>query len=172
MLCFSGVCAKSARSAFIIFAIFNPLFFHILAHLPKCVNSYFFGSIIKVAGKFVIERIKEAIKSTGLTQQEFCKKLGFGESNISRWAKGSRGLSVKSLKKIAEATGMPLSYFLDKSEPKNIQKNENKENKNNDVLVINLLQENNKRIDAEINLLKKEIEILKNDIKIIKESVC
>ena len=58
------------------------------------------------------EKIRNAVKKTGLTQQEFCKKIGIGESVISRWLKGNRNPSITSLKKIAEATDTPLNYFL------------------------------------------------------------
>ena len=62
--------------------------------------------------KTIGEKIRDAVKKTGLTQQEFCKKVGIGESVISRWLKGDRNPSITSLKKIAEATNTPLNYFL------------------------------------------------------------
>lgn len=64
----------------------------------------------------VAEKIRNVVKKTGLTQQEFCKKIGIGESVISRWLKGNRNPSITSLKKIAEATNTPLNYFLDTEE--------------------------------------------------------
>ena len=66
--------------------------------------------------KTVAEKIAQAIKEKGLTQQQFCKKYGLGESVVSRWLKGNRNPSIKSLKVIANATGLPLNYFLDDSQ--------------------------------------------------------
>ena len=62
--------------------------------------------------KTIGEKIRDAVKKTGLTQQEFCKRIGIGESVISRWLKGNRNPSITSLKKIADATNTPLNYFL------------------------------------------------------------
>ncbi len=63
----------------------------------------------------IAEKIKLAVRETGLTQQNFAKKIGLGESVISRWLKGDRQPSITSLKKIADATGKPLKYFVDSS---------------------------------------------------------
>jgi transcriptional regulator with XRE-family HTH domain len=62
--------------------------------------------------KIIIEKVKMAVKESGYTQAEFEKKFGLANSLISRWAMGISKPSVKSLKKIAEATNKPLEYFL------------------------------------------------------------
>ncbi len=64
----------------------------------------------------VAQKIRQVVKETGMTQQNFAKKIGLGESVISRWLKGDRQPSITSLKKISEATGKPLKYFLESSE--------------------------------------------------------
>lgn len=61
----------------------------------------------------VAERIKEAVKNKGLTQQAFAKKYGFGESIVSKWLSGARNPSLSSLKKISKATDKPLSFFIE-----------------------------------------------------------
>ena len=114
--------------------------------------------------KLVAEKIAKAIKEKGLTQQEFCKKYGLGESVVSRWLKGNRNPSIKSLKIIAEATGVPLNYFLDDSQ-KNFEntgiigdKNSNN-NFNADMKDIKIQLQ-----DHEIRLLKLENELLKKKL--------
>jgi transcriptional regulator with XRE-family HTH domain len=62
----------------------------------------------KVSG----EQIKKAIKETGLTQEEFAEKIGTIGSVIQNWIREIRTPKFKNLKKIAAATGKPLSYFL------------------------------------------------------------
>ena len=61
------------------------------------------------------EKIKQAVKKTGLTQSEFEKKFDISENLVSRWIKGDRNPSIKSLKKISKATEIPLNFFLDNS---------------------------------------------------------
>ncbi|MDR1245035.1 MAG: helix-turn-helix transcriptional regulator, partial [Endomicrobium sp.] len=65
---------------------------------------------------YTAQKIKEAVKETGLTQGKFAKKIGIGESMISQWLASSRNPSLTILKKIARATNKPLSYFLDDSQ--------------------------------------------------------
>ena len=59
------------------------------------------------------KKVKLAIKKLGLTQKEFEKKIGISNNLISRWCNGSRNPSISNLKKIAQATDMPLAYFLE-----------------------------------------------------------
>ncbi|MDR1926860.1 MAG: helix-turn-helix transcriptional regulator [Endomicrobium sp.] len=59
------------------------------------------------------KKIRQAVRETGFTQQNFARKIGIGESLISDWAGGKRNPSLTSLKKIAKATNKPLSYFID-----------------------------------------------------------
>lgn len=112
--------------------------------------------------KTVAEKIAQAIKEKGLTQQQFCKKYGLGESVVSRWLKGNRNPSIKSLKVIANATGLPLNYFLDDSQ-KNFENSgiigdNNSNNFNSDMKDIKIQLQ-----DHEIRLLKLENEILRKE---------
>ena len=111
--------------------------------------------------KLVAEKIAKAIKEKGLTQQEFCKKYGLGESVVSRWLKGNRNPSIKSLKIIAEATGIPLNYFLDDSQ-KNFIKNSGTIGAIGNNNSVNMEE---KIKDHEIRILQLEKEILKLKIK-------
>ena len=111
--------------------------------------------------KTIGEKIKNAVRKTGMTNQEFCKKVGIGESVISRWLKGNRNPSIKSLKKIAEATNTPLEFFIDDGQ-KNFIENSG---------MIGAIGNNNsvnmeeKIKDHEIRILQLEKEILKLKIK-------
>ena len=99
------------------------------------------------------EKIKEAIKKTGLTQTEFEKKFDISENLVSRWIKGDRNPSIKSLKKIAEATNTPLNFFLD----------------NNLISDASIKKESN--IDEKIDLILKKITSIESEIKLIKVKI-
>ncbi len=97
------------------------------------------------------EKIKEAVKKTGLTQYEFEKKFGISENLVSRWIKGDRNPSIRSLKKISEATNIPLDYFLDDTEDN--------------------LKKDNKNISEKIDLILQKVEMLEDDMKEIKKKI-
>jgi transcriptional regulator with XRE-family HTH domain len=61
-----------------------------------------------IAGK----SIKTALLDANLTQKELAIKLGVKEQQITNWINGLRNPKPLNLKKIAAATGKPLSYFL------------------------------------------------------------
>ncbi|MDR3124471.1 MAG: helix-turn-helix domain-containing protein [Endomicrobium sp.] len=65
---------------------------------------------------YTAQKIKEAVKETGLTQRKFAKKIGIGESMISQWLASSKNPTLTTLKKIAKATNKPLTYFIDDAE--------------------------------------------------------
>lgn len=96
------------------------------------------------------EKIKEAVKKTGLTQTEFEQKFDISENLVSRWIKGDRNPSIKSLKKIAEATRTPLNFFLD------------------NTLISQEPLPKEKDIDDKIDLILKKITSIESEIKSIK----
>ena len=61
----------------------------------------------------VSQKIRQAMKEAGLTQQKLADKLGITNPVINVWVTGKRNPTVESLKKIAQATGKPYSYFVD-----------------------------------------------------------
>lgn len=118
--------------------------------------------------KIIGEKIKYAVKKTGLTNQEFCKKVGIGESVISRWLKGDRNPSITSLKKIAKATKTPLEYFINNNQK--IFDNSNNSgiigsNNTIDNTKVELIEEKLKRHELEINLLQEKIKFLEGKKK-------
>jgi transcriptional regulator with XRE-family HTH domain len=106
------------------------------------------------------EKIRNALLEAGLTQKQLADKLGVKQQLISNWINGFSNPKDLSLKKIAAATGKPLSYFIE-----------------NNPLVINNAAGNknirggiNQIIEnpAEIELLKKDMDLQKKEIEILK----
>ena len=60
------------------------------------------------------EKIKQARKELGLTQQEFAKRLEISRSNLSDIENGrNKAGNLKLLSKISELTKKPLSSFVE-----------------------------------------------------------
>jgi transcriptional regulator with XRE-family HTH domain len=124
------------------------------------------------------QKIKEAIKKAGYTQEKFSKKIATKQSMISQWIIGKRNPTLRSLEKIAVATGKPLSYFFDNADSSLSDISVygktfgvvGHQNKVNTVNVNEQLKDYNKLLadkkDTEIELLKKEIENLKLKLEI------
>lgn len=58
------------------------------------------------------DRIASARVEAGLMQGEFAQALGVAANTVSRWETGQRVPNTATLRRIAAATGKPLSYFL------------------------------------------------------------
>lgn len=56
--------------------------------------------------------IRHARKAAGLTQAELARRAGCDQSEISRLERGERLMSVRMLKAIARALGIPSSALL------------------------------------------------------------
>jgi len=105
-----------------------------------------------VKRNILAEKIKKAIKKTGLTQTAFEKKYNISENLISSWIHGKRNPSITSLNKIAEATKIPLEYFLEEDDVKNII--------NNNGTTIGAIGNNN-TVNIQLQLKDHEIRLLK-----------
>lgn len=61
------------------------------------------------------EKIRETRVNMGLTQQQFADRLGLDSTSgykvVSKWETNVNNPSVESLKKIADVSGKPISYF-------------------------------------------------------------
>ena len=106
------------------------------------------------------EKIRNALLEAGLTQKQLADKLGVKQQLISNWINGFSNPKDLSLKKIAVATGKPLSYFIE----------------NNPLVINNAVGNKNIRgginqaieNSAEIELLKKDMDLQKKEIEILK----
>lgn len=58
-------------------------------------------------------QIRRARESLGLTQEQLGQRIGYAKSTISKWEKADNPIPLEDLKKIAEVTGRPLSYFIE-----------------------------------------------------------
>jgi transcriptional regulator with XRE-family HTH domain len=111
-------------------------------------------------------KIKNAIKKAGLTQQKLARKIGVKQAQISGWVIGKRVPKLSSLKKIAIATGKPLSYFFDDM---SVNGNINVDGSNTGIVGHNsrgrILV--NKSLEEYRTILIERLEKIENDIKIL-----
>lgn len=56
--------------------------------------------------------VKELRKKRGLTQGNFCEKIGITQSYLSQVEKGHKEPSIDVLKKIADALGTPMPVLF------------------------------------------------------------
>lgn len=69
--------------------------------------------------KEVGKKIKSIRESQGLTREEFAKKLNVSTYTIANYEQGQRGSNMNTLKKIAEALGVPVDMILFDENAKN-----------------------------------------------------
>ncbi|MBQ3834940.1 MAG: helix-turn-helix transcriptional regulator, partial [Elusimicrobia bacterium] len=73
---------------------------------------------MKKAKSTICNKLSKILFEQNLSQEELAKKIGTKQQMISRWLTGGRNPSLNSLKKIAEALNVPLSYFVEFGEDK------------------------------------------------------
>lgn len=100
------------------------------------------------------QKIRQAMKEAGLTQQKLADKLGITNPVVNVWVTGKRSPRYENLKKIAEATNKPLNYFFG--------------NSGNIATGNGAINVQNTTDNARLALLEKDVEILKKDIEILK----
>ncbi len=107
---------------------------------------------------FFSKQLKKIMYERGLTQKSLAAKLGTDQQMISFWVTSIRNPTVTSVKKIADALDVPISYFMEDSSTK--------DNSCQDISImktkIELLEEKMKRYDMEFTLLRKEIREMRN----------
>jgi transcriptional regulator with XRE-family HTH domain len=54
------------------------------------------------------ERLQEAIRGTGLTQREVSRVTGIDEGLISRFVRGQREMSFKTIDQLLDALGLEI----------------------------------------------------------------
>lgn len=60
----------------------------------------------------IAAKVKEAREAAALTQQELGDRIGITSQQISRYERGANSVPMKQLRRIAEETRQPLSYFV------------------------------------------------------------
>ncbi|MBQ9200767.1 MAG: helix-turn-helix transcriptional regulator [Bacteroidales bacterium] len=53
----------------------------------------------------VADRIYDLMKSAGMTQKEFAKKIGKSESEVSVWLSGGHNFTLRTLAKVSSVLG-------------------------------------------------------------------
>ena len=107
-----------------------------------------------MSSKKTMKAIQQAVKEAGFTHEAFAKKIGVGQTMISQWVSGARNPSLSSLKKISEATGRPLSFFIENSGNTQIGNN-NIVGSGNNSDTIDILKKYIGKLEAEIKDLKR-----------------
>ncbi len=90
------------------------------------------------------ERLKNLMFEKNLTQEDLAKSIGTNQQMISRWMTGGRKPSLTSAEKIAKAMKVPLNYFFEIPD-------------NKDIKILQLEKEN---LELKNKILKMEKEIL------------
>ena len=62
------------------------------------------------------EKLKEARKEAGLTQEQFAEKMSVSRSAIAKWESDKGMPDVNNLKMMAQLLGISLDYLLDEDE--------------------------------------------------------
>lgn len=68
----------------------------------------------------VKERVTLARLHLGLTRPEFARLVGVDIRTFDYWDAGTKDPGLRSIRRIAEATGRPISWFLGLEEPEEI----------------------------------------------------
>ena len=63
-------------------------------------------------------RLKELRKQAHLTQVEFAKRLGIGQSSCADWERGKKKPTQENLVKIAQVLNVSVDYLVGNSEEK------------------------------------------------------
>lgn len=58
-------------------------------------------------------RLREAREEAGLSQEQAARRLGRGQSFVSKCESGERRVDVVELKAFAKVYGVPMSFFTD-----------------------------------------------------------
>ncbi len=71
------------------------------------------SSVYSAEYKHLLERLREARRKAGLTQEEVAAEFGQPQSFVSKCESGERRIDAIELKQFASLYGKKLSYFVD-----------------------------------------------------------
>lgn len=63
--------------------------------------------------KLFVERLKNTISEKGISQIELAKVARISNAYVSQLLRGKKNPTIKVVKQIADALGLPVSYFLE-----------------------------------------------------------
>ena len=110
------------------------------------------------------KKFKKAMIEAGISQQQLAEKLGIKKhQQISKWATGKSVPRPETIRKIAEALGVPVSYFLGEDNSVNQQINGNS---------VNISQNLNQKNASESNFeaeIKKELQMINLKLDLLLE---
>lgn len=109
---------------------------------------------MKKEQSFFGKQLRKIMAEKGITQKELAEKLGVFQTMISHWLTGIKNPTISSVKKLADALEVSVSYFIDENITNETAKKENK----SDSLVLELVLEKIKHLETEIELLKAKID--------------
>lgn len=75
-------------------------------------NDYESRRAISQAETFHYEKLQEAIKASGVSQQQLAEKVGISQAHISRFITGKRGLSFFTYSALCRAIGRDPKDFM------------------------------------------------------------
>ena len=64
----------------------------------------------------IINRIKELLKSDGLTQSQLASGIGVNQSTVCNWLNGKKEPSIESLWKLADFFDVSVDYLIGRKE--------------------------------------------------------
>jgi len=64
----------------------------------------------------IIDRIKELLKSDGLTQCKLASGIGVNQSTVCNWLNGKKEPSIESLWKLADFFDVSVDYLIGRKE--------------------------------------------------------
>ncbi len=102
---------------------------------------------MKKGKTFFCKQFKKILKGKDITQQELAKKLGIAQSMISQWLTGASNPNLNTLKKLSSVLDVPLSYFFENLNEKNLE--EKLKEKDFEILKLN-----NKILELEKEILE------------------
>lgn len=105
------------------------------------------------------DKLKRIMLEKGLTQRELGKILGVYGSQVNGWCTNKKIPTITTVKKIAEALNIPISYFL--GDDNSVQQNVIGDN------AYNVSQ----NLGSDKSALEKDIEIIKLKLDLILEKI-
>jgi transcriptional regulator with XRE-family HTH domain len=111
------------------------------------------------------KNLKNLLVELDMSQQELADKMGIQRQQISYWIRGKNTPTDRSLKKIADALGKPINFFLENSGVNNSEVG------SDNVKIVNAEKTVKYIRREEFEVLKKDIEIIKLQIELLKRDL-